>query len=156
MPDIVTIKITGLSELEEKLERLPIRVSRRILRTGLLAAAFVWVRAIEALAQAHEAWHHGKGKGAATLFGLLAKNIVTRVTVKSDLEGSVAVGPAKGIFWTKFDEFGTSKMRALPVYPRGVRIAQAGRARRVCDRDEGRTRARRNEVVLALSCHHAA
>lgn len=147
MPDIVTIKITGLSELEEKLERLPIRVSRRILRTGLLAAAFVWVRAIEALAQAHEAWHHGKGKGAATLFGLLAKNIVTRVTVKSDLEGSVAVGPAKGIFWTKFDEFGTSKMRGFPL----IRAAFESRKQDVLDEFAIETKAALEREGMKLS-----
>ena len=112
MPNIVEVKITGLAELEEKLERLPIRVSRRILRTGLLAAAFVWVREMEA--RARQGWHHGQGKGAGKQFGVLAKNIVTRATVKSDLEGSVGVGPAKGAFWSKFLEFGTSKMQAFP------------------------------------------
>lgn len=110
--DGVTVQITGLDKIEDALERAPITSSRRIMRTGLAAAAFIWEREMEARVQ--QGWHHDKSKGGAHEFAFLAQHIETKVTVKSDLEGTAAVGPARSGYWAGFLEFGTSKMRAYP------------------------------------------
>ena len=145
MPNVVEFKITGMAEIEDALERAPLRVSRRVLRTGLLAAAFVWAREMEA--RARQGWHHGKGKHTEHQFGVLARSIVTRASVKSDLEGSVRVGPAKGTFWSVFLEFGTSKMRAFPF----IRTAFETRKQDVLSEFEIETKAALEREGIRLS-----
>jgi HK97 gp10 family phage protein len=103
MAEVVTVKITGLAELTEKLERMPLKVAKRILRNALKPAGELW-RA-EMVARVRRGPHHLKG--AAEIFAFLAKNILLRATVTSDLTADVKVGPSKNAFWSRFLEFGT-------------------------------------------------
>jgi HK97 gp10 family phage protein len=115
---VVTVKITGLSELQARLEQVPRNIARGVLRRGLRAAE-VWKREMELR--------------VARLTGFLALHIGMRVTVRGDeLAGSAIVGPLKADYpqripkqrgrgstisaatVARFLEFGTRKMRARP------------------------------------------
>jgi HK97 gp10 family phage protein len=100
---VVDVKISGLEELQEKLEHLPIKASRKIMRRSLRAAAQIWVD--EMKARVRRGPHHFKG--GFDLFGVIAKTIGMRISVNSDLEGTATVGVPKKVFWAKFVEFGT-------------------------------------------------
>lgn len=107
MPNVVTVKITGLAELEQKLEQAPLKISRRILREALKPAADVW--ADDMRSRVLQGPHHEKGQG--TLFGLIARSIRTRISVKSDLEAKADVGPGRNEYWARFVELGTRLRR---------------------------------------------
>jgi HK97 gp10 family phage protein len=103
MASIVEVKISGLDELEEKLEHLPIKVSRTIIRRSLKEAAQIFLD--EMKARVRRGVHHFKGSQDA--FAVIQKSIGMRLRVTSDLEGSATVGVPKSVFWAKFVEFGT-------------------------------------------------
>jgi HK97 gp10 family phage protein len=124
---VIEINITGLDKIEAALENMPIRASRQIMRTGLKFATFIWQREMES--RVRQGWHHAKGKNAQRQFGFIANHVETKVTVKSDLEGTAGVGPAKSAFWAKFLEFGTSKAPAYPF----IRAAFESRKQDVLD-----------------------
>jgi HK97 gp10 family phage protein len=104
MTKVVDVKITGLEELQEKLEHLPIKASRKIMRRSLRVAAQIWVD--EMKARVRQGPHHFKG--GFDLFGVIAKTIGMRLKVTSDLEGTATVGVPKKVFWARFVEFGTA------------------------------------------------
>jgi HK97 gp10 family phage protein len=128
----ITFKITGLAELEAKLEKLPPRAARKIIKTDLLEIGKIWQEAI--IARARRGLHHwaataaraARASGttdssgrrlralkaraarpARTGFGFLASNIVVAIRTKNDLEATLKVGPSSAAFWGKFLEFGT-------------------------------------------------
>jgi HK97 gp10 family phage protein len=103
MAKIVDVKISGLSEIQEKLEHLPIKASRTIMRRSLRVAAQIWVD--EMKSRVRRGPHHFKG--GFDLFGVIAKTIGMRLKVNSDLQGSATVGVPKKVFWARFVEFGT-------------------------------------------------
>ena len=103
MANIVEVKITGLSEIQEKLENLPIKASRTIMRRSLRAAAKIWLD--EMKARVVRGPHHFKG--GFDLFGVIAKTLGMRVSARSDVSGSAVVGVPKKVFWASFVEFGT-------------------------------------------------
>ena len=103
MTKVVDVKISGLEELQEKLEHLPIKAARKIMRRSLRVAAQIWVD--EMKAKVARGPHHFKG--GFDLFGVIAKTIGMRVSVKSDLEATATVGVPRKVFWAKFLEFGT-------------------------------------------------
>jgi HK97 gp10 family phage protein len=80
MPDRVTVEITGLDELQEKLNRLPVEFSRRAIRTSLRRGATVFRTAIEALA--------ATGRYAT---GWMASQVFIRVKTTNLDEGSATV-----------------------------------------------------------------
>jgi len=123
----IEFKITGLKELQEKLERLPRIAAKDCVRTGLKAGAFLWEQEMEFRVR--------------KLTGFLEQHIGARIVVRGDeLSGIAAVGPEKmdypdrgGGYRKKtikgrvrnvgriaashvaaFLEFGTRKMRAQP------------------------------------------
>jgi len=100
----VHVTVTGLAELQEVLEKAPLKASRQIMRKGLLAAAYLWQQ--EMMQTVRRGPHHGRGKGAPIDFGVLARDIVLRARVTSDLVGTASVGPDKRAYWAKFLEFG--------------------------------------------------
>jgi HK97 gp10 family phage protein len=102
MRSTVEVKISGLAELAEKLEKAPLKASRRIMRNALRPAGQIWLEAMRA--KVRQGPHHFKGKG--TLFGVLAKSLKLSASVTSSLVGSVAVGIGKA-FWGFFVEYGT-------------------------------------------------
>jgi HK97 gp10 family phage protein len=125
MPDSVTVKITGLAELDRALHELPLKASRRIVRQEASAAAAAWADEMRAIVRRGP--HHRAG--GQVDFGLLAANIIEKTTVHNDLSASVKVGPAKKagnylLFWAVILEFGraagTKRGRhypAMPPYP---------------------------------------
>jgi hypothetical protein len=135
---VIEARISGLAEIEEKLEQLPPRAAKAVIRTGLLAAGEVWRREMEA--RARQGWHHGKGKGAAKAYGVLARNILVKARVTNELEGTVQVGPGANAFWSLELEFGRSagtsnrgrKYPGMQPYP-FIRISYESRAQDVLD-----------------------
>jgi HK97 gp10 family phage protein len=103
MADIVKVKISGLSELQDKLEHLPIKASRQIMRRSLRVAAQIWID--EMKARVRQGLHHFEG--GHTVFAVIFKTITMRLRVNSDLQGSATVGVPKKVFWASFVEFGT-------------------------------------------------
>jgi len=103
MAKVIEVKIRGLDELQEKLEHLPIKASRTIMRRSLRAAAQIW--AAEMKARVRRGVHHFKG--GFDLFGVIAKTIGIRVSARSDVSGSAVVGVPRKVFWASFVEFGT-------------------------------------------------
>lgn len=98
----VTVKISGLKQLEQKLRNEPKNVAKRLLRRASKDAADIWVNAIEALAPEKT--------------GFLKTHIVMSSKATGGLEGGiqVQVGADKKAYWALFQEFGTRKQRAKP------------------------------------------
>jgi HK97 gp10 family phage protein len=103
MAKAVEVKISGLAEIQDKLEHLPIKASRKIMRRSLREAAQIWLD--EMKARVRRGPHHFKG--GSDLFGVIAKTLSMRVSSRSDVSGSAVVGVPKKVFWASFVEFGT-------------------------------------------------
>jgi len=103
MAKVVELKINGLAEIQDKLEHLPIKASRKIMRRSLRAAAQIWLD--EMKSRVRRGPHHFKG--GSDLFGVIAKTLGLRVTARSDVSGSATVGVPRKVFWASFVEFGT-------------------------------------------------
>jgi HK97 gp10 family phage protein len=115
MAEIVTVKITGLDQLQDKLNRLPAEASRKALKKGLRPAGLVLKNEIQTQAR--------------KLTGWMAKQVFTRIKTNNLDEGQVKVSlsrkqnPARigkekhvpgAINEALWNEFGTSKMAARP------------------------------------------
>lgn len=99
----VTVKILGQQELESALNQLGAR-AEAVLEEAVLAGA--------------EVIRDEASNRAPRRTGRLAKNIVAEVVEKSATGVAVKVGPSKEVFYGRFVEFGTSKMRSQPfLYP---------------------------------------
>lgn len=123
----IELKITGGAELERKLEELPIKASRRIVRQAATAAATLWAE--EMRARVRRGPHHTAA--GAVAIGVIAANIKQTATVRSDLSATVKVGPARSangynLFWVLWLELTgrhagvSSRGRhypAMPAYP---------------------------------------
>jgi HK97 gp10 family phage protein len=90
----ITAKIEGLKELQAKLNTLPPKLAKRILRP--------------ALQDAGEIIQQAAGVRAPRESGNLTTNIVIDVTVHNDLAADVKVGPDEEAFYGKFSELGTA------------------------------------------------
>ncbi len=102
-------QITGLDELQDKLNSLPVEFSRRALRTALRPAGLVFRDAIRS--------------AAPRLTGWLAANVTVRAKTNNLDEGSVTTsfsrkgkpgGNASAIYEALYAEFGTVKEPARP------------------------------------------
>ncbi len=102
-------KVTGLDELQDKLNSLPVEFSRRALRTALRPAGLVFRDAIRS--------------AAPRLTGWLAANVTVRAKTNELDEGSVTTsfsrkgkpgGNASAIYEALYAEFGTVKEPARP------------------------------------------
>lgn len=122
MAKVVEVHINGLDEICDKLEHLPINASRRIMRRSLKDAGQIWLDEMKARVRQGE--HHFKDK--TTEFGVIAKNIIMRVSARSDVSGYVRVGvrerrnDPKSPFWALFVEFGTAVRKRggkMPAFP---------------------------------------
>lgn len=121
MSDLIEVKIEGGDELFEKLEQLPRQVGKAIIRKAIGAGAKVFRDLMASLApQGYHVFrtteYKGqKFKGRSRDFGVLARSIVVRTSVRGDeLEGTAAIGPSKKAFWGLFQEFGRKGARAHP------------------------------------------
>jgi HK97 gp10 family phage protein len=109
MPRVVDFKISGLSELQDKLDHAPLEASRTILRRSLKEAGQIWLDDMKS--RVRQGMHRFKDHSVE--FGVVEKNIKMRASVKSDLSGKVSVGvnesasDPKSPFWALFLEFGT-------------------------------------------------
>jgi HK97 gp10 family phage protein len=80
--DEIEFKITGLKELQEKLERLPPKAAKDALRTGLAAGIFLWQQEMEWRVRKHT--------------GFLSFHIIARIIIRgSELMGIASVGPER-------------------------------------------------------------
>ncbi len=102
-------QITGLDELQDKLNRLPVEFSRRALRTALRPAGLIFRDAIRS--------------AAPVLTGWLKANITVRAKTNNLDEGSVTTTfsrkqhpgeNASAIYEALYAEFGTVKEQARP------------------------------------------
>jgi HK97 gp10 family phage protein len=111
VPRVVDFKISGLSELQDKLDHAPLKASRTILRRSLKEAGRIWLD--EMKARVRQGPHRFKDHSVE--FGVIEKNIKMRTSVKDDLSGKVSVGinesksDPKSPFWAIFLEFGTGQ-----------------------------------------------
>lgn len=90
----VTAKVVGLAELKSKLEALPTKLAKRVLRP--------------ALTDAGEIVQQAAGIKAPREHGTLTTHIVLDVMLHSDLTAEVKIGPSKTAFWGLFSEMGTA------------------------------------------------
>ena len=115
MTEIVTARISGLDELQRKLNTLPAELSRRALKKGLRPAGLIFRNEMQQL--------------GARLTGWMLRNIIVRVKTNNLDQGSVKVSfsrkqnPARigkekhvpsAVQEALWNEFGTSKMHAKP------------------------------------------
>jgi HK97 gp10 family phage protein len=113
MARVVDFKISGLSELQDKLDHAPLEASRTILRRSLKEAGQIWLD--EMKARVAQGKHRFKDKSVE--FGVVYRNIKMRTTVKSDLSGKVSVGvnesktDPKSPFWALMMEIYTGHVR---------------------------------------------
>lgn len=121
--DIVSVKVDGFEEIQDKLERLPKLAAKAIMREGLKAVGKLWrvgmarrvVRGFHVF-QSFGAKYRGiKIKGRSREYGVISRSIRTRVSVRGDeLEGTVDVGPSRKAFWAGWLEFGRKGERKQP------------------------------------------
>jgi HK97 gp10 family phage protein len=90
----VSVKITGLAELQAKLDALAPKLAKRVLRPALEDAGAIIQQAA--------------GVRAPRESGFLTTHIDLKVVVHNDLSASVKVGPDKSAFWGIFSELGTA------------------------------------------------
>ncbi len=114
--DLIEAKISGGDEIQEKLERLPARIAKAIIRTAVRAGGQVFRDQMKL--KAPQGWHvfrstKYKGqrfKGRSREFGILSRAIAMKLSIRGDeLVGSASVGPDKKAFWGLFQEFGAKK-----------------------------------------------
>lgn len=109
MGDLVTVKITGVEELGERMREFPDKLLVKGVRNALRAGGELLRLALSAAAPRAEDVTHGHEPG------FLADHIAAKATVstKND-KGSVKVGPVAKAFWGMFPEFGTRHQPAKP------------------------------------------
>lgn len=111
---MIEIKISGLKELKDALQKLPERVQKRVLRGATMAGAQVIKKAAKQRAPVGTV-PHKDAKGRTIAPGNLRKSIIARAKKgASKTSVTVSVGPSSRGFYGMFHEFGTSKMAARP------------------------------------------
>jgi HK97 gp10 family phage protein len=122
MPDILsgTITITGLSDLEKKLEQFTDRIAKNILGSAIRAGAVVIQKEAKQIcpesAEAH-LLKSGKGRlGTWIAPGTLKKGIRVRMAPRKSRDVPITywVYVQRNLYYWKFVEFGTEKMAAHP------------------------------------------
>src|SRR5262245_24905767 len=93
-------RIEGLDDLIARLDELSLTQSKNILARSLRRGGLLLAEEME---------HH-----APTLTGRLAANIVVKVQDQTASEAIARIGPAKGVFYGKFPEFGTAHQTVNP------------------------------------------
>lgn len=124
MADGVTVKITGLEQLSQKMQEFPEKMLKKGVRTALRAGGEVLRQAISDAAPVSEDETHVHPPG------FLKDHIGSKVTVsvKNDT-GTILVGPVKKAFYAMFPEFGTKHQPAKPF----IRPAFEGNAQKALD-----------------------
>lgn len=135
---LITVKVSGLKELQEALEAKPRNIARRLLRTALKNAAMIWRDEMERTAPQLENPKLASNPKEVRLPGDMARHIGMRVVVNSELEATAYVGPTKRTFWSLFEEFrvGKSSKSGKPF----IRAAYESKKQAVLDKivEEGR------------------
>lgn len=117
MPDIKTgtIQITGLADLEKRLRELPDKLARNVMRGAVRAGAVVIQKeAKQKVPVAAGPYLHGR-KGIKTWYqpGTLKKGIKVRSAPRGKAKGiEYWIYVSRNLYWWRFLEFGTSKMKA--------------------------------------------
>jgi HK97 gp10 family phage protein len=128
MAELIECEVKGLEEIQQALESVPRAIARGLLRKAMARAANLWREEMAQRAPRLLTVKLAGNPKQVRLPGDLARHIGIKVVVNSDLEGSVQVGPSKRVFWSKFLEFGTYKMRAQPFINLWKRVRQLSRA----------------------------
>ena len=89
----IQYKMTGLKELQVKLEELPVKLAKRVIRPALESGA--------------EIIQQEAGIRAPRESGFLTTHIAIDLTVHNDLTAEAHIGPDKEAFWGEFSELGT-------------------------------------------------
>src|SRR5690348_8360182 len=90
---VVTVKISGLDELQRKLEEMPRRASAKILRNATKAGAQVFQAEMVRRAPQGPA---RVGSGIGFIIGWLAKHILIHMRLKAgDLSAVAQIGPQR-------------------------------------------------------------
>jgi HK97 gp10 family phage protein len=87
-------KMSGLAELREKLDALPTKLAKRVIRPALQSGA--------------EIIQQEAGVRAPRKSGTLTTHIGIDLIVHNDLTAEAHVGPTDAAFWGKFSELGTA------------------------------------------------
>jgi HK97 gp10 family phage protein len=115
MSEIVTFKIEGLEEIQDKLERLPKLAGKAIIKEALKRVGKIWRDDMaHRVVKGFHVFQDGAGKykgirlkGRSREYGVLSRSIRAKISVRGDeLNGSVQVGPSKKAFWATWIEFG--------------------------------------------------
>ncbi len=124
MANGVTVKITGLEQLSQKMQEFPDKLVQKGVRNALKAGGEVLRAAISAGAPVSEDVTHGHEPG------FLKDHIAATVStsVKND-KGTVKVGPVAKAFYAMFPEFGTRHQAAKPF----IRPAFEGNGQKALD-----------------------
>jgi HK97 gp10 family phage protein len=110
MPD--GLNIEGVSELEQKLRNLAPTQARKAFRDAGRKAAAIWVEAMRSRAPV---LNQATAKSKTAVPGALMESIDASVRVSAANEQlQIHVGPAKGIIYGGFNEYGTRYMAAHP------------------------------------------
>jgi HK97 gp10 family phage protein len=147
MPDVMTVKISGLDQIDRKLRSMPLGVARRLLRQAMRSAATIWRDEMQIRAPRGATEVRTKSGIIKKYPGFLAEHIRIQVGANSDLEGYAKVGPARAAFWGMFLEFGTGPRHkksgaysgVMPAHP-FIRASYESKASAVLDKfvEEGR------------------
>jgi len=113
-----TISITGLADLEKRLQELPDKLARNVLRGAVRAGAVVIQKEARSMAPVSaEAHYLGKGSKRVEIQpGSLKRGIKVRMAPRKSRTSPIEywVYISKKLWYWKFLEFGTSKMAGSP------------------------------------------
>jgi HK97 gp10 family phage protein len=108
---MVDVKVTGLQELADAMQRLPTAMQQTVVRAGLTAAGQVFVNGMARRAP-KDPNHRVVRRGQAYPVPL-SQSMTQRLTVSKGV-AKVRVGPSSKAFWGRFQEFGTRFQPAQP------------------------------------------
>lgn len=123
MVNRTTVRVEGLSEMNEKLKKLSDDVKGRIARAAVTAGAVIIRDRAIALAPVSDVPHGFRGqKGVKISPGNLKRNIIAKRLAPGETQDSAAAivalrqsgHPPTDAFYGRFVEFGTVKMPAQP------------------------------------------
>jgi hypothetical protein len=113
--DSVTVKITGLDEVNRVLGELPITISRAIMREAITESLEIMKDEMAIRApRLKEGVKLGKGGRVIREAGELSSGMAINLKIKSDLEAHAEVGYSQDVWWGWWAEMGRLGKSAQP------------------------------------------
>lgn len=103
-----TVEVEGLAALNAALEDLPAKVAKQYLRKAAKQASDLFVQSAKLKAPVLKKFTKYRTPGA------LRDSITSQISIRKKAGLQVKIGPAKKIFYARYVEFGTNKMKAQP------------------------------------------